>query len=161
MPLPRIHSLLPALLALLALLAGCQREEPPPVAKPAPKPPLHVVVPAEVAARWKAVRIVAHDKQANRDLVYTVDVGGSFVLPDTALQVKVTHFLPTFVTDGKLATSTSNDAKNPGVEIVLIQGGAETGRGWLFKTPPQSEPDKHQLTHPRYSFRLEDVVARR
>ena len=157
----RLAPLLFALLTVFALLAGCQREEPPPAAKPANKPALHVVVPAEVTAKWKAVRIVAHDKQANRDLVYTVDVGGRFILPETALQVEVAHFLPAFVTDGTSATSTSSDAKNPGVEIVLSQGGVEIDRGWLFKTPPQSESDQHQLAHPRYSFRLEEVVARR
>jgi len=54
------------------------------------------VVPEEVKARWKAVRIVVQDKQSGRDLVYTVDVGGRFALPDTALQVEVTHFLPAF-----------------------------------------------------------------
>ncbi len=152
--------LLPLLLATV-LLAACQREEPPPVVSPADKPGLHVVVPVEVKQKWKAVRIVVHDRQADRELVYTVDIGGRFALPESGLQVEVLHLLPTFVTDGKAATSLDNALKNPGVEIVLRQGGKQVGRNWLFKVPPQNQPEQHQLAHPRYSFRLAEVVARR
>jgi len=152
--------LLPLLLATV-LLAACQREEPPPVVSPADKPGLHVVVPAEVKQQWKAVRIVVHDRQTDRDLVYTVDIGGRFALPETGLQVEVLHLLPTFVTDGKAATSIDNALKNPGVEIVLRQDGRKVGHNWLFKAPPRSKPEQHQRAHPRYSFRLAEVLARR
>jgi hypothetical protein len=157
----RGHILLLSLLTGAVLLTGCRREEPPPVVSPADKPGLHVVVPEEVKRQWKAVRIVVHDRQAGRDLVYTVDIGGRFDLPETGLQVEVLNLLPTFVTDGKAATSIDNALKNPGVEIVLRQGGRKVGHNWLFKVPPQDKPEQHQLSHPRYSFRLAEVIARR
>jgi len=158
MPNPRFHLLLLLFLALLVTVVGCQREEPPPVtAAPSKKPALHVVVPEEVKARWKAVRIVVHDKQTGRDLVYTVDVGGRFTLPDTALRVEVTHFLPAFATDGKTATSLSSEPNNPGAQIVVHDGGVEIYRGWLFR----SAPADHLFEHPRYTLALQDFVARR
>jgi hypothetical protein len=144
-------------LLVLAMLAGCQREEPPAVAKPPKKSALHVVVPEEVKAKWKAVRIVAHDKQSGRDLVYTVDVGGRFVLPETMLQVEVAHFLPAFAMDGTTATSLSNEPKNPGVEIVVRKSGEEIYRGWLFLKAPED----HAFEHPRYTLALQNFVARR
>ena len=146
-----------ALAAVLLILPGCQREEPPPVTPPAPKPPLHVVVPDEVKAKWKAVRIVAYDRQAQRELLYTVDIGGSFVLPETALQVEVVHFLPAFATDGRAATSLSNEPTNPGAEIVVRRDGEEIYRGWLFR----AAPDDHGFRHPRYTLSLRDVIVRR
>ena len=157
----RCLDFLASILLVTVLLAGCQREEPPPVVSPADKPGLHVVVPEEVRLKWKAVRIVVHDRQTDRELVYTVDIGGRFALPETGLQVEVLHLLPTFVTDGRSATSIDNALKNPGVEIVLRQGGRKVGHNWLFKVPPQNKPEQHQLSHPRYSFRLAEVIARR
>ena len=154
LPLP---ALLPVLFVMLALAAGCQREEPPPLTGPAKKPGLHVVVPPEVKARWKAVRIVAHDRQTGRDLVYTVDVGGRFVLADSGMQVEVTHFLPAFVTDGRVATSTSSELRNPGVEVVIREAGTVIFRGWILRNAPAD----HAFRHPRFSLALQDFVARR
>ncbi|NJC87178.1 MAG: DUF2155 domain-containing protein [Desulfuromonas sp.] len=154
----RFTSLSLALLIVLALLAGCQREEPPSVAKSVKKPALHVVVPEEVRAKWKAVQIVAHDKQSGRDLLYTVDTeGGRFALPGSNLEVEVAHFLPAFVTDGKTATSVSNAPSNPGIEIVVREAGVETFRGWLLRNAPAD----HAFQHPRYTLALQDFIARR
>ena len=158
MSVPRTAVLLPLLLIAFALLAGCQREEPPPVTAPPPrKPALHVVVPKEVAVKWKAVQIVARDKQTGRDLLFTVDVGGRFALPESTLQVEVTHFLPAFVTDGKVATSVSNNPQNPGVEVIVRDGAVEIFRGWLLRNAPED----HGFKHPRYTLALQDFIARR
>jgi hypothetical protein len=155
--MPRLSPLIFALFLGALLLAGCQREEPPPVTAPAKKPTLQVMVPPEVKTRWKAVKIVVHDKQAARDQVFTVDIGAQFVLVESGLQVTVANFLPAFVTDGRIATTAGNDPKNPGVEIVVQEGGKETFHGWLLR----NAPDDHGFKHPRYTLTLQDIIPRR
>ena len=150
----------PSIVALLfgtLLLAGCQREEPPPVTAPVKKPTLQVMVPPEVTARWKAVKIVVHDKQTKSDQLFTVDIGAQFILVESGMQVTVANFLPAFVTDGRIATTAANDPKNPGVEIIVREGGRETFHGWLLR----NAPDDHGFKHPRYTLTLQDVIPRR
>ena len=137
------------LLALLVLLTACSPQEDQ-GRKSQARPETPVVVPEEVADSWKAVKIVAIDLTTGKEQVFIVDVGGEFSVPDSNLVVKVRYFLPAFVRDGKVISSSSNKLDNPAVMIRVSERGEELFNGWLFGLYPQA----HNFRHTRYSFRL-------
>ena len=154
--------LVPILCGLLLLLAACSEQEPQGVAK-APvakestaKEPVirevQVVVPESVAGKWKSVKIALHDQHDGSENTYRVDIGGSFQIPGTAMRVSVQAFMPAFSANSERATSVSNQATNPAVQIVVRDGGKEIHRGWVFAL----YPERHQFNDPRYKFILLD-----
>ncbi|AMV70926.1 DUF2155 domain-containing protein [Desulfuromonas carbonis] len=147
--------LLPLLLILALLLFGCspQEEQPAKQAKTA-KTSSRVVVPESVQGKWKAVKIAVLDKETQKEVTYTVDIGAAFKVGGGNLQVKVENFLPAFVMDGTTMTSASNLTRNPAAQIVINEDGKELYRGWLFSLYPAT----HAYQHPRYSFSLVDFV---
>ncbi len=143
---------------LLACLTGCSEDAPPPatpalverpVAAPTPQV-LEIVVPEDVAGKWQSVKIAVRDQQTGAEEIYSVDIGGSFLLPSSKLKVTVKNFLPAFIMDDARMTSASNQATNPAVRIVIEENGKEIYRGWLFGL----YPDTHAFQHPRYNFTL-------
>ena len=140
---------------LLALAAGCGRDEPEkkPVAD-VKKLISRIDVPEEVEGQWKAVRIVVLNKETNREDTYTVDIGYEFKVANSDVKLKVNAFLPAFVMKGKSMTSNSNQLDNPAALISLSEGGEEIFNGWLFSRFPGT----HAFQHPRYSFTLVDFI---
>ncbi len=146
--------------ALLFIGAGCSEQSPPaqqnvsaPVQAVEQTPVqqvLQVVVPDTVTKMWKSVRLAVRDQQTGLEDFYTVDVGGSFLLPAEQLRVTVDTFLPAFVMDGRQITSASNRPTNPAALLVIRQADNEVYSGWLFGL----YPDTHAYQHPRYNFTL-------
>ncbi len=143
---------------LLFFAVGCseqkpQQEEPAPVKAMAHAPVrqvLKVVVPESVEGMWQSVKVAVRDQQTGIEDIYSVDIGGSFLLPEEKLRVTVEIFLPAFVMDGKQITSASNRTTNPAVWIVIHEKEKEIYNGWLFGL----YPDTHAYQHPRYNFSL-------
>ena len=118
-----------------------------------PSRPL-VIIPPEVQGQWKAVQISVHDRERHLDEEFTVDIGSGFSFGDGQLYLEVVTFLPHFVMQGLIMTSSSNRPENPGVQIILSENGEEIYSGWLFSL----YPDAHAFQHPRYVFTLVDFI---
>ena len=133
--------------ALLVMTACSRQEEGPPASAQKETP---VIVPQEVVESWKAVKITALDLVRGNEQVYVVDIGGEFSVPGSSLVVKVDHFLPSFVRDGKAITTSSNLLDNPAVKIRVLENGQESFSGWLFELYPHA----NNFRHNRFGFRL-------
>jgi len=142
-------------------LAGAQKQAPPPlpiadfVNTHAIKKQSRVIVPPFVAGKWKAVRIAVIDKSSNSQKVYSIPIGGNVTIPTSATTIKVETFLPAFIMEGAIMTSSSNDLINPGAKVQITDNGAVIFKGWLFS----KFPNAHTFMHPRYGFILVGVVA--
>lgn len=142
------------------LITACQekKEQPPPVIR---QTVAHqstkektVVVPPEVASRWKAVKIAVIDKSLATENVYIVPIGGSSSIPSSSLVISIEAFLPTFVIEGSSMTSSSNELKNPGVRVRITDDGSLIYKGWLFS----NFPNTHAFMHPKFSFTIVGAV---
>ena len=139
-----------AMLLLVSIpFASCKTKEQPPVPPPMqevppgqPGAPPHgmtggpekkVVVPPDVKAAWKAVKIEVE-----------------FKVPDSDLTVKVGDFLPHFAMTADSITSNSNALENPAARIEILDKGNTVFKGWLFS----KFPDVHPFQHDQYGVRL-------
>jgi len=122
-----------------------------------PKKESVVVVPAIVKGKWKAVKIAVTDKNTQKKTLYTVDIGSQVSLPGSNLVVKVENFLPQFIIEGTHLTSQTNEPKNPAAQIIVMDGGKEIYKGWLFSL----YPDTHKFEHPKFGFTLVDFIPAR
>jgi hypothetical protein len=145
---------------LVISFAGCKKKEEksqlppghpameggmPPAGMPdMPKVDRKVVVPKEVAAKWKAVKLTIDDKATKSSKEYTVNVGGQQALPNTKLTVKVIAFLPDFRMGEQDITSASDKPNNPAVQIAVLEGGKEIWKGWLYSMHPGIHPFQHE-----------------
>jgi len=106
-----------------------------------PKVDRKVVVPKEVAAKWKAVKLTIEDKAAKKTKDYTVNVGGEQAVGN--FKVKVLSFLPDFKMGDKDITSASDKPNNPAAQISVSEGGKEIWKGWLYSMHPGIHPFQH------------------
>ena len=146
-------------LILSAAVAGCQQKE--------QKPPMKidaagshmttkeeaVVVPVAVKKAWKAVKVAVLDKAKIKETVYTIPIGSSFPVPDSPMNIEVEAFLPDFIKEGFVMTSSSNELKNPAVKVKITEQGNIVYNGWLFARFPTNT-----FIHPKYGFTLVDAV---
>jgi hypothetical protein len=56
--------------------------------------------------------------------------------------------------DGTTLTSQSNEPKNPAAQVLIMEGGKEVFKGWLFMLYPTT----HAFQHPRYGFTVVGFV---
>ena len=109
-----------------------------------PKVDRKVVVPKEVAAKWKAVKLMVEDKTAKTNKEYTINVGGEQAIPNTNFKVKVLFFLPDFRMGEKDITSSSDKPNNPAAQVAILEGGKEIWKGWLYSMHPGIHPFQHE-----------------
>jgi len=133
----------------ILLVFGCSQQEDA-AEKPQARQETPVIVPQEVAESWKAVKVVAIDMTSGKEQMFIVDVGGEFIVPQSDLAVKVRHFLPSFVRDGKVISSSSNKLDNPAIMIRVTEKWQEIFNGWLFGLYPEA----HNFRHDRFTFQL-------
>jgi len=147
-----------ALLAMLCLVACQGKEDPPVVLKPKlshkTSSEKTVVVPPDVAVAWKGVRIAVIDKSRATENIYTLPLSGVSRLPSSKLTISVEAFLPSFIIEGTVMTSSSNELNNPGVKVSISDDGKPVFKGWLFSKYPAT----HAVTLPKYGFTLVGVV---
>jgi len=146
-------------LFLPGFLTGCQQSE--------QKPPLKidaagshitkkeaaVVVPDSVRKSWKAVKIAVIDKANIKETVYTIPIGSSVSIPESSMNIEVEAFLPAFIMEGSVMTTSSNELKNPGAKVKITEKGNIIFKGWLFARFPTNT-----FMHPSYGFTLVDAV---
>jgi len=115
-----------------------------------PKVDRKVVVPAEVTAKWKAVKLNIEDKTAKSTKEYTVAVGSDLAVPNTKMKIKVLAFLPDFRMGEKDITSASDKPNNPAVQVSVTEPGKEEQKIWLYSM----HPGIHPFTHERVAITL-------
>ena len=144
---------------LSAVLTGCQqKEKEPPLRIDAAgshvsKKEAAVVVPDSVKKKWKSVRIAVIDKANIKETIYTIPVGSSVSLPESSMNIEVEAFLPAYIVEGSVVTTSSNELKNPGAKIKITSKGNIIFKGWLFARFPTNT-----FIHPKYGFTLVDAI---
>ena len=157
-----MKKLLVALLlgSLIVTVAGCKKKEEKPQLPPGhqsmeggmpqtgmpdmPKVDRKVIVPAEVKAKWKAVKLNLEDKAAKSTIEYTVAVGSELAVPNSKMKIKVLAFLPDFRMGDKDITSASDKPNNPAVQVSVSEPGKEEWKGWLYSMHPGIHPYVHE-----------------
>jgi hypothetical protein len=114
----------------------------------------NVVVPPDVAKRWKAVKLAIIDKVRGTENIYTVPIGTLFKVPDSDLVIVVEFFLPSFTMEGTTITSSSNELINPAAKVQISENGVSIFRGWIFS----KFPNTHAVAHHKFGFSLNGVV---
>jgi hypothetical protein len=123
---------------------------------PMPTVPSTIMVPEEIAAKWKAVVIEVTDKDTNERTDYTLNIGESAPIGSTGLTAFVEAFLPSFQMAGDVFTSSSPDLNNPAIKVKITdESGAELFNRWLFALYPATHP----FEHPKFAVTLKDYVA--
>lgn len=160
-----MHLTVLLLVLVLAVAWGCQKkaEEIPLDAPeettgdiPMPTVPSKIMVPDDIAAKWKAVVLEVTDKDTSERTDYTMNIGETAPLGNTGLSVFVEAFLPSFQMAGDVFTSSSPDLNNPAAKVQITDStGAELYNRWLFSLYPATHP----FDHPRYAVVLKDYVA--
>jgi hypothetical protein len=109
-----------------------------------PKVDRTVTVPAEVKAKWKAVKLNIEDKTTKSTKEYTVAVGSELAVPNSNMKIKVLAFLPDFRMGEKDITSASDKPNNPAVQVSVTEPGKEEWKGWLYSMHPGIHPYAHE-----------------
>ncbi len=141
---------------LVFSFAGCKKKEEkpqlppghpsmeggmPPMGSPEmPKVERKIIVPKDVAAKWKAVKITVEDKVAKKSKEYVISVGSEQAIANTNMKVKVLTFLPDFRMGDQDITSASDKPNNPAAQVAVSDGGKEIWRGWLYSMHPGIHP---------------------
>ena len=149
---------------LIASFAGCKKKEekpqlppghpsteggmPPQGMPPAgmpdmPKVDRKVVVPKEIAAKWKAVKLTVEDKTKKSTKEYTINVGSSLEVPGTKVKLTVLSFLPDFRMGEKDITSASDKPNNPAAQVLIQESGKPDQKIWLYSMHPGVHPFQH------------------
>ena len=162
--LKKSHILLLFLVLAVGLALGCQKkgeeiplDMPEEMTEEVPMPavPSKIMVPEEIAAKWKAVVLEVTDKDTSDRTEYSLNIGETAPLGDTGLTVMIEAFLPSFQMAGEVFTSSSPDLNNPAAKVRITDGsGAELYNRWLFALYPATHP----FDHPRYAVVLKDYV---
>ena len=145
---------------MVVSFAGCKKQEEKPQLPPGhpsmeggmppagtpdmPKVDRKVVVPKQIAAKWKAVTISVEDKAAKTMKEYTVPVGGELAVPNTKIKLKVLHFLPDFKMGDKDITSASDKPNNPAAQVLVQEPGKQDQKIWLYSMHPGIHPFQHE-----------------
>ncbi len=117
----------------------------PPAGMPGmPKVERTVVVPKDVNAKWKAVKIAITDKATKVSKEYTVAVGSDLSVPKTKVKIKVLAFLPDFRMTDKEITSATDKLNNPAAQVVIQEPGKPEWKGWLYSMHPDIHPFEHE-----------------
>jgi hypothetical protein len=156
---------------LVFLFAGCKKKEEMPTLPPGhpsteggmpptgtsemPRVDRKVIVPKEVSAKWKAVKITVEDKIAKTNKEYTIRIGGEQTVAPK-MSVKVLAFLPDFRMGAQDITSASAEPKNPAAQVSVTEGGKEIWKGWLYSL----HPDVHPFKHDKIALALNGGVAK-
>ena len=102
-----------------------------------------VIVPKEVAAKWKSVKLSIEDKSAKKSKEYVVAVGSSVTVPNSKLTVKVLAFVPDFRMGDHDITSASNKPNNPAAQLSVTEPGKPEWKGWVYSEHPGVHPYQH------------------
>lgn len=116
-----------------------------------------IIVPEDVAKKYKSVILSVVDKKSNKDFETEVLIGQKSQVSGTNLSIEVEQYLPDFVMgpDNKI-TSKSVDDNNPAAKVKVYKGDELVFDGWLFK----NFPDIHPFDDEDYSIKLKGSVMK-
>ena len=109
-----------------------------------PKVDRKVVVPKEIAAKWKAVKLTVEDKTKKSTKEYTINVGSSLEVPGTKVKLTVVAFLPDFRMGEKDITSASDKPNNPAAQVLIQEPAKQDQKIWLYSMHPGVHPFQHE-----------------
>jgi hypothetical protein len=75
---------------------------------------------------------------------------------NTGLSLSVTAFVPAFISDAGVVSSSSNNLDNPAVQLQLHDRTGKVTEGWVF----QSLPDFNSFSSKQVSVRLLSAEAK-
>lgn len=116
---------------------------------------MKVIVPDNIKAKWKAVRLTVRDKETNSAKEYTIALHSKLAVPGTKIEVQTGDFLPDLKIDGNIYATESHDLLNPAVQVFVTENGKEIFKGWLF----QKFPDIHPLKHQKFAITLKEPLT--
>lgn len=112
------------------------------------KKQLTVDVPDAIKGKWAAVNIAVigpDGKERNARVAI-----GDKISVDKDTQLRVVHYLPSYTSDFSTVTSSSNEQKNPAIQVETVVGGKVVEQGWVF----QSLPDFNSYRSERVKVKL-------
>lgn len=116
-----------------------------------------IIVPEDVAKKYKSVILSVVDKKSNKDFETEVLIGQKSQASGTNLSIEVEYYLPDFVMDAdNKMTTKSADENNPAAKVKVYKGGELVFDGWLFK----NFPDMHPFTDEDYAISLKGSVTK-
>lgn len=116
-----------------------------------------IIVPEDVAKKYKSVILSVVDKKSNKDFETEVLIGQKSQVSGTNLSVEVGYYLPDFVMDAdNKMTSKSVDDNNPAAKVKVYKGDELVFDGWLFK----NFPDIHPFDDEEYIIKLKGSVMK-
>ncbi|MGA1846041.1 hypothetical protein [Deferribacter abyssi] len=108
-----------------------------------------IVVPDEVAKKYKSVIIAVKDNQEKKDIDTEIIIGQTSEVSGTPLSIQVEAFLPDFVMDENgVMTSKTAEENNPAVKVKIYKDKQLVFDGWVFG----KFPTMHAFTDDRYSI---------
>jgi len=148
------------MVGLMVSFAGCKKQEEKPQLPPGhpsteggmppagmpdmPKVDRKVVVPKEITAKWKAVKIAVEDKTKKTTKEHIINIGASLEVPGTKVKLTVLSFLPDFRMGDKDITSASDKPNNPAAQVLIREQGKPDQKIWLYSMHPGVHPFQHE-----------------
>ena len=102
-----------------------------------------VTVGDQTRKKWRAVVLRVKEKNAGKELLYTVAIGEEFRLPQTNLVIRADYYVPHFEMNRKEIFSASDNLVNPAARVIIFEGGKDVFQGWLFQRFPSLRPFAH------------------
>ncbi|MCX8084488.1 MAG: hypothetical protein N3C60_06155 [Calditerrivibrio sp.] len=112
------------------------------------KQPKPIVVPNDVAKKFKFVNINVISLKDNKTITTKAEIGKETTVPNTNVKIYVEAYLPDFTMGTENITSASAEEKNPAVKVKITTK-SNVHEGWIFKNF-----EIHKIEDPDYDFKL-------
>ncbi len=112
-------------------------------------------IPPEVKAKWKSVEL-SITAAGGKEQRTRVTIGDKVTVANSDLSISVAAFVPAFVSDAGVVSSSSNNPDNPAVQLQLRDRKGKIAEGWVF----QSLPEFNSFSSSKVSVRLLSAEAR-
>lgn len=103
--------------------------------QPSGKGVLPVAVSDDILKAWSAVNIVVTGSDG-KERSAKVRIGETLKL-DKGGTLRVVNYLPSYTSDFKTATSSSNEPRNPAIQVETSFDGKPGEQGWVFQNLPE------------------------
>lgn len=103
--------------------------------QPSSKGALPVSVSDDIRKAWSAVNLAVTGKDGKEQTI-RVRIGETLKL-DKGTSLRVVNYLPAYTSDFKTATSSSNEPKNPAIQVETSYDGKPGEQGWVFQLLPE------------------------
>lgn len=103
--------------------------------QPSSKSALAVAVPEDIRKAWSAVNIAVTGFDGKERTV-RIPIGETYKL-DKGTNLRIVNYLPAYTSDFKTVTSSSNEPKNPAIQVETTFDGKPGEQGWVFQYLPE------------------------